>query len=392
MVLPVSCRWVPAGAWNVARRNVELLRVLRAVVPSFAHGMSADELKVKQLTGGMTNTVLRCSRPDAGNTGAKDVLLRIDGRGTDCLFDRSTGVVAQRVVGALGLGPCILGEFKNGRVEQFLLASTLTSANLRETNISKSIASTLARTHVESTLAMAKPDSQPLMDRIKSWYYLATTSCYSQPLMGSQILDSQPRGRCPRTGINIHNLGFALAEVEAQLKAVNSPLVFAHCDLQHGNIMMKNPDKIFLIDYEYALPQCPRGFDLANHFCEWGYDYDKMADTHIQQVEHLPIKSQKESFCESYLIAQDGRFGWRPTRAEVLNLVAEADAYTPVANLHWGLWGLVQAARNDCNVFDYGAYGAQRINRFLRHLENARPSRIVEREAFVGKRHSFIHH
>jgi thiamine kinase-like enzyme len=201
---------------------------------------------------------------------------------------------------------------------------------------------------------MAKPDSQPLMDRLKSWYFMAVRACGDQ---------------CAEKGIDIQNLGLALKELEARLEAVQSPLVFAHGDLQHGNIMMEkgcSGPKIFLIDYEYSLPQCPRGFDLANHFCEWGYDFNAEADSHNQQVENLPSQSQKETFCESYLIAQDGRLGWHPTRAEVLSLVAEADAYIPVSNLHWGLWGLVQATRNDCSEFDYGAYGAQRINSFLR--------------------------
>lgn len=273
--------------------------------------------------------------------------------------------MAQRVLGALGLVPRILGEFENGRVEQFLSASTLTSANLRENNVSKAIASALARTHVECTAAIAKFDAQPLMDRLKSWYYFALTSCGA---------------RCATTGIDVHSLGQALAELEVQLRAVQSPLVFAHCDLQHGNIMMENCDegpKMFLIDYEYCLPQCPRGFDLANHFCEWGYDFNKMTNTHLAQDEHLPVQSQKEAFCESYLVAQDGRPGWRPTRSEVLSLVAEAEAYMPVVHLHWGLWGLVQGTRNDCSDFDYGAYGAQRIAKFLRQFESAFSSRIA---------------
>jgi len=359
MVLSVSCRWVPAAGWNVARRNVELLRVLRTAVPSFAHGMSADDLQVKQMTGGMTNTVLRCSGPGVDNEATKHVLLRIDGRGTDCLFDRSTGVVAQRVLSVLGLVPRILGEFKNGRVEEFLSASTLTSENLRETDISKAVASTLARTHVESTPAISKPDSQPLMDRLKSWYFTAVTSCGDL---------------CAAQGIDMQNLGFALKKLEAPLEAMRSPLVFAHGDLQHGNIMMENGPcgpKIFLIDY----------------------DFDKVADAHHQQVENLPTQSQKETFCESYLIAQDGRPGWHPTRAQVLSLVAEADAYAPVSNLHWGLWGLVQAARNDCSNFDYGAYGAQRINSFLRQFT----PRVVGPEASlvsIGEQpqHSFVYH
>lgn len=367
----VSCRWVPAAAWNAGRRDVELLRVLRAVVPSFSHGMSVDDLQVKQLMGGMTNTVLHCSRRGVENA-TQNVLLRIDGCGTDSLFDRSTGIMAQRVLGALGLAPRILGEFQNGRVEQFLTGSTLTSACLRDQHVSKTIAAALARAHVEATLAIAKPDSHPLMDRLRSWYGLASAACGT---------------RCPRTGVNMHRVGSAFAELEAQLKTVASPLVFAHCDLQHGNLMVEDSDgenKIFLIDYEYALPQCPRGFDLANHFSEWGYDFNAMV-AHNHQVEHLPTQLQKEMFCENYLMAQDGRVGWSPTVAEVQSLVAEADAYMPVVNLHWGLWGLFQASQNESSDFDYAAYGAQRINHFFRLLEKPVNLRNATVDVFARK-------
>ena len=55
------------------------------------------------------------------------------------------------------------------------------------------------------------------------------------------------------------------------LPAAQSPLVFAHNDLLSGNIMVatdgtSTPTMTF-IDFEYA-DWAPRGYDLANHFCE----------------------------------------------------------------------------------------------------------------------------
>jgi choline/ethanolamine kinase len=59
---------------------------------------------------------------------------------------------------------------------------------------------------------------------------------------------------------------------------VNSPVVFSHNDLQEGNILIRPEyetpdDKLVLIDFEYCSYNY-RGFDLANHFCEWSYNYN----------------------------------------------------------------------------------------------------------------------
>lgn len=62
------------------------------------------------------------------------------------------------------------------------------------------------------------------------------------------------------------------------LPKINSPVVFAHNDLQEGNILIRPEfesveDKLALIDFEYCSYNY-RGFDLANHFCEWSYNYN----------------------------------------------------------------------------------------------------------------------
>ena len=57
---------------------------------------------------------------------------------------------------------------------------------------------------------------------------------------------------------------------------VEAPVVFSHNDINTGNILVKEEsdcsDPVVLIDYEFSSYNY-RGFDLANHFNEWMYDY-----------------------------------------------------------------------------------------------------------------------
>lgn len=60
------------------------------------------------------------------------------------------------------------------------------------------------------------------------------------------------------------------------LSKIYSPVVFCHNDLQQGNILIRDDStepQIVLIDFEYCSYNY-RGFDLANHFIEWTYDYN----------------------------------------------------------------------------------------------------------------------
>ena len=65
---------------------------------------------------------------------------------------------------------------------------------------------------------------------------------------------------------------------------------------QYGNILkIENTDELVVIDFEYS-GYNPRGYDIANHFCEWMYDYHssepakmnhKSYPTHKEQVRFL---------------------------------------------------------------------------------------------------------
>lgn len=51
--------------------------------------------------------------------------------------------------------------------------------------------------------------------------------------------------------------------------------MFCHNDVQEGNVLLKEGNstrQLVVIDFEYCSYNY-RGFDFANHFCEWTCDY-----------------------------------------------------------------------------------------------------------------------
>ena len=58
------------------------------------------------------------------------------------------------------------------------------------------------------------------------------------------------------------------------MKQKKYPVVFCHNDMQEGNILIRQDSKpeLVIIDFEYCSYNY-RGFDVANHFSEWRYDY-----------------------------------------------------------------------------------------------------------------------
>jgi len=76
------------------------------------------------------------------------------------------------------------------------------------------------------------------------------------------------------------------------------PVTFCHNDLQEGNILLRqNMGKfeLVLIDFEYCSYNY-RGFDIANHFMEWKYDYTASEYPFFHEHPNAnPTKEQKVS-------------------------------------------------------------------------------------------------
>merc|ERR1719510_738731 len=89
------------------------------------------------------------------------------------------------------------------------------------------------------------------------------------------------------------------------ISKLNPPVVFSHNDINTGNILVKEEsecsDPVVLIDYEFSSYNY-RGFDLANHFNEWMYDYRrKDFPYYYRNTDKYPNLEEQRAWVDSYL-------------------------------------------------------------------------------------------
>lgn len=137
------------------------------------------------------------------------------------------------------------------------------------------------------------------------------------------------------------------------------------------------------MDFEYAGYNY-QAFDIANHFCEWTYDY-RSSVPHKMNLDLYPNEDQQIDFLRAYIdaysIPSDHTIN-NPSETHdnyLQKLKLEVYAFTLASHVMWGLWGLVQSGQSQIN-FDYLSYGMERLHRF-RELKNE----VYERLPLLNK-------
>lgn len=113
-----------------------------------------------------------------------------------------------------------------------------------------------------------------------------------------------------RAAIDLLNVDFRkeIQTIQDIINNCDSPIVFSHNDLQQGNILLpdhskKRPtleDRIVFIDFEYCSYNY-RGFDIANHFCEWCFDYNNPDYPHFTaDQDRFPSEFEQRYFVRQY--------------------------------------------------------------------------------------------
>ncbi|KAH0617251.1 hypothetical protein JD844_029138 [Phrynosoma platyrhinos] len=146
----------------------------------------------------------------------------------------------------------------------------------------------------------------------------------------------------------------------ALLEATPSPVVFCHNDVQEGeklgvkkgNILLlagreaASSDRLMLIDFEYSSYNY-RGFDIANHFCEWVYNYSHDEwPFYKASPENYPNHHQQLHFIRCYLEEAMGKNA-PPSSEEQermeAEMILEISRFTMASHFFWGLWSILQA-------------------------------------------------
>ncbi|KAF1816801.1 kinase-like protein [Eremomyces bilateralis CBS 781.70] len=371
------------------------------------------------------------------------ILLRAYGEGTDILIDRNRELLSHSLLADHSLAPALLARFSNGLLYRFIIGTVCSPADLRKPPVYHAVARRLAEWHTKlpvppasSALSInkslngsAKPGTNTEraaspFDRLVNDHANildAPTPNLWTVLQGwVTALPCHKEEDCTQRTALQRELAW-LVETFGQFR----PLVFAHCDLLSGNVIVlpkgvssiatgpssttrsstdsrsTSPSStpkstsssapthvsaavpeetidelrdthVTFIDYEYATP-APASFDLANHFAEWGgFDCDYSV---------LPTRRQRRDFLRSYLtsvrafspgasVAADAQTN---PEEELDRLTQEVDLFRGLPGFYWGIWALIQAQISQID-FDYAEYAIVRLQEYWDWKKSAYPT------------------
>jgi choline/ethanolamine kinase len=284
----------------------------------------------------------------------RKALLRVYGEGTESFFERETEHRIFAQFSEQGIGPKLYGYFDGGRIEEFLDARSLTSAEFPENLVA--IGVKIAEMHRAEVDLPKRPS---LFSNLYMWYDAAKSAAGSLDKAEDKELLKR---------IDLPSLEAEIASLQTLLSALQSPLTFCHNDLICGNMMKYADGRIIFIDYEYGSYNF-RGYDFGNHFTEWTLDYTVKEWPKFRIVpSQYPSEEQQRTLFTSYLRRNKelaGETDTTPTDSELGALMDEAVRFSLAAHLLWSLWAIKQASTSEIE-FGYMQYSVQRIEEYFR--------------------------
>ncbi|KAE8744969.1 hypothetical protein FOCC_FOCC008381 [Frankliniella occidentalis] len=410
----------------------EMREMASRICRDYLHGawkqISSRDIVLKRISGGLSNWLYHVSLPggEQAPRGSEpsQVLLRLYGeihggeQGVEGLITES---VIFTLLSERRLGPRLHGIFPGGRIEEYIPARPLKTAELADPKLSPMIAEKMAEIHSMNVPISKEPNW--LWDTANRWLQnVMVTLCDPAPHTNAQNAHIISR-------LTKLDLAAEVKWLKKFLVRVNSPVVFCHNDMQEGNILLVkecSPPRLVLIDFEYCSYNY-RAFDLANHFIEWTIDYTIEEFPHFKatpsayptpdQQNYLPttcyygtmygtymiitfplkrelhdlkLKDVSMNVCarENLEISPELAFvraylqtarrqrehncggtvdalppGQHPTEEEAA-LLKEVREFTLATHLLWGLWSIVNATVSQI-PFGYWEYAEERLNSYL---------------------------
>lgn len=352
-----------------------IIRAAKECVEEFRQCADSD-FSVEPLLGGMTNLLWKVALKNAAaNSKAKQIksegqtsargtlpvaLVREYGRGTETFLNRKQEERVVRALSDMDLCPRVFGTYHWGRVEEYLPdARPLSTEEYASYEYLGDVANILGRFHARSSdllkLCTIEGSSSRLKERLEHWYKLAREVKFEKDERKSRKLTALDLDKSIRTEID-----WLLNEIEK----VNSPVVFAHCDLQEGNLLMYD-ETMKMIDFEYS-ERLERGFDLGNCFCEMSINYGINGyPGFIVNPDMFPDLKKQLCFVRAY--AKGAQLDQSLNTAK--QLLKEANLFVMGSHLHWVIWSIIQAGSSTID-FGYMEYAEQRMDQYYYHRRN----------------------
>lgn len=332
--------------------------------------ISSTDMVFKTVSGGLSNLLYYCSLPETHTpiTPAEpsQVLLRMygqlhEGQKTEANITES---IIFMMLSERRLGPKLYGIFPGGRLEEYIPARALSCQELHDPEISSIIARKLAGVH--TLQAPIKKEPKWLSDKMNKWLEYIRTNI---------TIDSLPEDR-KELASNLLSTNFE-AEVEwlrIQFPKVDSPVMFCHNDLQEGNILFpggaraEGDNRLVFIDFEYCSYNY-RAFDIANHFCEWCFDYSSPDYyPHFTARTDYPSEAEQLNFIRAYLSV----FEDQPSTVEtshantVEHIMREIPIFVLSSHFLWTLWAIIYNSNSSTIAFGYWEYAKARLDAYFK--------------------------
>ncbi|RDL41988.1 Kinase-like protein [Venustampulla echinocandica] len=398
-------RFIPLS-YNQVESQTTALRLILTLRPEWEH--NGGKIEFIRFTDGITNTLLKIVNKKPGLSAEEidneAILLRAYGKGTDLIIDRERETQNHELLMQHNLAPELLARFHNGMLYRFIRGAVTSPADFQTQDIWRAIARRLAEWHaVVPCIASAREALSTEINGSEQLGISAPTPSKKDPALQAAIDNAAPGKPAPNVWTVMQKWIYALpvsteaqkarqANLQKELTKLvsefsNRPglgkdsLVFAHCDLLSGNVIVRPrpagaaepnaPETVSFIDYEYATPS-PAAFDIANHFAEWGgFECD---------YSLLPTKSQRRDFIREYIRSyfthlKSGQAD-NDEETEVNRLFEEVDVFRGIPGFYWGIWALIQATISQID-FDYASYAEIRLSEYWAWREECDGSRAA---------------
>jgi len=297
----------------------EVLRALRRA-PGFEGVTAADSIT---RLGGMTNLVHRV------DLGARSVIVRIPGEGTEAYIDRAVEAHNAHAAARAGVSPAVIHADAASGV---MITETVPGIVTMTPDLFRSREGAPAR--AGAALAKLHGSGETFQFRFELF---AMIDEYLNVLSGKDV--ALPEG--------YHDVVAAAAPVKEVLAQADLPLAPCHCDPLCENFL-DDGEIMWIVDWEYSGMNDPL-WDLGDLSVEAGMD-----------------AAQDAGMLAAY-------FGRAPTDAERGRMVI----YKAMCDLLWTLWGLIQLA-DDNPAEDFWAYASGRFARCRALMQDARFGRHLE--------------
>uniref|UniRef100_A0A7S0VNF9 ethanolamine kinase n=1 Tax=Polytomella parva TaxID=51329 RepID=A0A7S0VNF9_9CHLO len=367
--------------------NNQIKIVCRSLLPGWSD-VPDESYKFSKISGGISNILVKAD--PSGFNGLSPVAVKVFGDKTELLIDREVEKTVLVQLNQHGFGAKVLAFFENGRIEAFIPCKTLVPDEMSDAAVVPYIARRLAAFHALPIDLSGTPattsgtsSSDPVFRVIRDWLNMASQLSF----------DHDAKKASAFSKMDLESMHRDVDELETLSRRIQSPIVFAHCDLLSGNILIVSSSSSYpvaengsnftqkpaaellstpadyamqFIDFEYSC-FTTRGFDLGNHFNEYaGFDCD---------YTKYPNAEQQAIFLQNYLSVETGHMqgdkgekGEEEDKAKIKNLSQEANFYALVSHVYWGVWALIQA-RYSAIDFDYLEYSELRWGEFRRRRE-----------------------